>query len=108
MIHEPPKCSTEWTPEERCKLGAWVCWVALDRIRRDDPMLPVLAKEPTAALLFTMQVLLDAPAEVLEENREAFEKPYDDSKDRPDKAARDYWLNRRKDGGGVSLKPSRN
>ena len=80
MIHQPPKCSKEWTDAERKNLAAFITRMTLDRIERDDPKMCVLAKKPVYSLLRSLHFLLTASAEQLESERAAFEKPVDESK----------------------------
>lgn len=78
---DPPKCSKEWTAEERMRLAAWIIEITMDRISRDDQTMPLLAKGPVVWLLHAIHLLMTAPADVLEKNREFYEKPYDATKD---------------------------
>jgi hypothetical protein len=80
-MNYPPKCSKEWTTEERSALAAWISELAIDRIQRDNPAMPVLAKSPIYEMFRTIRWVLTASSAFLEENREALEKPYDKSKD---------------------------
>lgn len=82
MISHPPKCSTAWTDAERRELAAFITAKFIDRIRRDDPAMCALAKKPVYESFRSLHFLLTATAEQLEAERAAFEKPFDDSKDR--------------------------
>jgi hypothetical protein len=79
MIQHPPKCSAEWTDAERRKLAAFITMMSIDRIRGDDPNMPALAKKPVYELFRSLHFLMTACAELLEENRAAYEKPFDSS-----------------------------
>lgn len=80
MIQHPPKCSAQWTDAERRQLAAFITAMTLDRIRQDDPRMPVLAKRPVYESFRSLHFLLTASAEALEVERAAFEKPFDSSK----------------------------
>lgn len=81
MTNHPFQCSAAWTTEERSAYVTWMAQMSLDRIDRDDPAMPVLAKAPIRSLFETIYRVLTWPAARLEENRAALMKPYDPSKD---------------------------
>ena len=94
MLYHPPTCSPDWTTEERLRLAAWIAEITLMRMREDNPLMLVTAKKPMYDLWHAAHGVLTAPAEVLEENRAALEKPYD-----PSKNFHKYWVT----GGGEEL-----
>ena len=79
MKHHPPQCSPAWTDAERRALAAFITAQFLDRIRQDDPRMPVLAKRSVYEVFRSLHFLLTASAEQLEAERAAFEKPFDES-----------------------------
>lgn len=81
-MNNPPKCSPLWLEKERMALAAWIAEISMDRIQRDSPNMPVVAKEPVHEVIRCIHFVLTKPASVLEDNRAALEKPYDPSKDR--------------------------
>lgn len=83
-MDHPPKCSRDWTLEERAALAAWIAKLFLKRIDRDNPAMPVVAKAPTYELMRTIHFVLTQSAELLEASRAALEKPYDRTQDRHD------------------------
>lgn len=80
MIHFPPKCSPLWTPEERLAVIEWMTRIMCERIAKDRTSMPVIAKGPAFELFRCAWFVAHKPAELLEANRAALEKPYDDDK----------------------------
>ena len=83
-IMQPPKCSPDWTPQERLAYIRWMAEIMLDRIERDNPGMPLVAKRPVYDLMCTARLVAMAPPAFLEKNRAALEKAYDPENDRID------------------------
>lgn len=81
MVSHPPICSKLWTEDERLSLISWIAGITLDRIRRDDPNMPFVAKQKIFDLMETIDFVSSRSASFLEANRVALEKPYDSSRD---------------------------
>ncbi|MGE4190731.1 MAG: hypothetical protein AB7G12_12645 [Thermoanaerobaculia bacterium] len=79
MMTHPPKCSAEWTADERLALIEWLTGICIDRILADNPNMPVLAKANVLGIFQAIQFVTKASVEDLEKNRAALEKPYDSS-----------------------------
>jgi len=82
-ISNPPPLSKDWTIAERCAYAAWCAQITMERIDRDDPTVPVVSKAASRWMMHAIHAVLTWPAEKLEANRAALEKPRDDSRDRP-------------------------
>lgn len=81
MKSKPPKVSKKWTPAERLSVVGWISQISLDRISRDNPNMPALAKKPVHDVFVWLDMLATATPSVLESWRSDLLKPYDSSKD---------------------------
>ncbi len=81
MISYPPKCSKKWTEAERLSIIGWICGIWKDRLDRDNPRMPAIAKQPTIELIKALKLISTGSRFQLEMNRDALEKPYDSSLD---------------------------
>ena len=81
MLEHPPPASKEWTPAERLAIINWYCEITKDRIRRDDPSVPIVAKKAMLDLFIAIAFVASQPVKDLEQYRDVLLKPYDRSKD---------------------------
>ena len=80
-IRLPPEVSDCWTAHERLAVISWITRITLDRIQRDDPEMPFVAKEPMRELFRAIQFVATESPSVLEDYRAILLKPYDPSRD---------------------------
>ena len=80
-IWVPPTVSRDWNAAERLAVIGWITRIAMDRITRDDPTVPLLAKAPVRELMRAIGFITAAHSAVLEDYRAVLLKPYNPARD---------------------------